>query len=517
MSELKALPLGIQDFEKIITNDFLYIDKTTYIHQMVKKGGLYFLSRPRRFGKSVLINTLQALYQGRRELFEGLYIADKWDWQPRPIIRLDFLGVKTGKGMLEQEINDRLDEQAAIYGVKLEAPDSNRRFRQLILELSKQGRVVVLIDEYDKPILDQISNQEQAEANRKLLATFYAVLKSLEHHLEFLLMTGVSKFSKVSLFSDLNNLTDITLHPTYGRITGYTQQELDHYFSPYLEDGIGGLCGEPLRNKIKDWYNGYSWDGKTRVYNPVSVLQLLYQHKFDVFWFATGTPRFLIELLRQKRIDIKNLPGMEVNSMFMEGYEPDAIDPVAMLFQTGYLTIKEIIYAEENDELDTYQMDYPNFEVRRSFLNHLLADYAEQAPSFIGPMVQKLKRDLGKNKIDAFCQGLQGLFATIPYNAFVPEREGYYQTVIYLILSLLGLEPACEVQTNKGRVDAVLETSNCFYVVEFKIGSALEAIDQIKEREYAAAYAHRSKPVKLLGIGIDPLQKNIHEWICENN
>jgi len=308
---IERLPLGIQSFPQIIEGGYIYVDKTAYIHQLITTGKFYFLSRPRRFGKSVLISTLEALFRGRRDLFEGLFIADRWDFAPRPVIRLDFIDIKTESlTVLAESLNRRLDETARAHGVTLTAPDSSERLRELIRALAREGPVVVLVDEYDKPILEQITNREQAERNRRFLAKFYAVLKGRD--LEFLFMTGVSKFTHVSLFSELNNLEDITLDTAYAGIAGYAEAEVAEAFAPFLEEAIDGFAGEDLRNHIRTWYNGYSWDGQTRVYNPVSLLSFFKKKRFSGFWFSTGTPRFLVELLREHPGMIPTLEDLEL-------------------------------------------------------------------------------------------------------------------------------------------------------------------------------------------------------------
>ena len=512
MTTRKKLPIGLQDFEKLITGDFLYVDKTAYVHSLVNGSGLYFLSRPRRFGKSMLLSTIEALFRGKQELFEGLYIANRWDWKPQPVVRLDFLGIdsRTTESLARSLIR-RLDEQARAYGLTLHAEDCTERFRELILGLAEQGQVVVLIDEYDKPILDHITDVEVANRNKAFLGTFYAVLKSVEEYLAFLLITGVSKFTRISLFSELNNLKDITLHPDYAGIAGWTQVEVVRDLAPYLDTEIDGLRGQALLDRMKLWYNGYSWDGKTRVYNPVSLLNLLDQKQFGYFWFATGTPKFLIKLLREGKLSIPEIEHLEINAFSMEGFEPEKIDPASLLFQTGYLTIKSIT---KTDMGQVYSMVYPNQEVRQAFLSHLLADYADSDAGRLGPQAWRLGNHLREGDIDAFCEGCQAMIATIPYNIFLPNQEAYYHTVIYLVLSLIGVDLASEIQTNRGRIDAVLETADRFYVVEFKLGTAQKAADQIQNKGYANAYRNRGKAVYALAVGIDPEQRNISEWLC---
>ncbi|MDJ0838253.1 MAG: AAA family ATPase [Acidobacteriota bacterium] len=512
MTGLKKLPLGLQDFTEIIEGGYFYIDKTTFIHRLVTTSKLNFLSRPRRFGKSVLLSTIEALFRGSRDLFNGLYIADHWDWKPHPVIRLDLLGIESGdETILRESLNRRLDEQAAFYGLKLTASHCADRFRELILGLSERGRVVVLIDEYDKPILDHITDIERVTINRKLMANFFAVLKSVEKNLRFLFMTGVSKFTQVSLFSELNNLSDLTLHGAYAGIAGYTEEEVTRDLGPYLTQPIDGLKGNRLREKIRTWYNGYSWDGRTRVYNPVSLLSLLEQRRFGSFWFSSGTPKFLLELARVGKLKAPGMERMEISEFSLHGFEPEKIDPISLCFQTGYLTIKQV---QKDDLGDTYLMGYPNLEVKRAFLTYLLADLTDEQPGQAGLLARKIGAHLANGDIDAFCRSLQSLFAAIPYNIFLADREAYYHTVIYLALSLSDIDSACEIQTHRGRVDAVIETDDNIIITEFKLGTAKEAVAQIKDRGYADAWRNRGKEIRLLGIGIDPDKRNLADWMC---
>jgi len=508
---MKKLPIGVQSFEEMIRNDYLYVDKTATIHELVTEGKYYFLSRPRRFGKTVLVSTLEALFQGKRDLFSGLFIEDKWDWQPSPVIRIDMLGIPSDSSeKLEESLCQRLEHTATTLGITLSGGTSANRLWQLIHALGDREPVVVLIDEYDKPILDQISHPEVATANQKLLAPFYGVLKALHEKIRFVFLTGVSKFTRVSLFSDLNNLEDISISPRFATITGYTDEELDRYFEPYFADGIGDLEGSALREEVRSWYNGYSWDGAHRVYNPVSILLLLKEKSFAAHWFATGTPKFLLEIIRQRKPRLDELASLELSGLSLEGFSPDRVDLVALLFQTGYLTIKS---RRNTRHGPLYTMGYPNREVEQSFLTHVLAEFSNDD---IGPVelrVRNLGEKLEHGDVEGFCEGLRSIFASIPYNIFVDDREAYYHTVVYLALSLSGVPITGELQTNRGRIDAVLETPYRFYVIEFKLGSAREALDQIQEKDYCAPFRNRGKEVVALGIGLDEEQRNIGDWL----
>ena len=340
---MKNLPLGIQSLQQLRDKNCIYVDKTQLIHQLVTTGSYYFLSRPRRFGKSLLISTLKCLYLGKKDLFEGLWIEDKWDWsKTNPVIHLSFDAVDYQGLGLSAAISEVLQKSAKEYGITLLKTTLKSQFEELIESLSRQyGKVVLLIDEYDKPIIDYLENDkiEQAKAHRLVLRDFYSVLKSLGTHLELVFITGISKFSKVSLFSHLNNLTDITIHPDYAALTGYTQVELEFYFEEYLQICTKSLkiSREELLSNMKIWYDGYTWDGETEVYNPLGTLNFLSARLFKNYWFSTGSPEFLIEQMRKhNRFDVEN---SIVDSAILDKYDIENLALIPLLFQTGYLTV----------------------------------------------------------------------------------------------------------------------------------------------------------------------------------
>jgi len=508
---MKKLPLGIQSFSRMIENDYLYVDKTELIHRLVASGALYFFSRPRRFGKSVLISTLEALYLGRKDLFSGLFIEDVWDWAPRPVIRFDLLGMDSRDlDALALGIDGRPQEIAEAHGIRLTRESTAERFRELILTVSRERRAVVLIDEYDKPILDQLEHHERAEEIRRFLATFYSVLKSVEDRLELLFLTGVSNFTRVSLFSDLNNLQDISLYPDYAALAGFTEAEMARYFGPYLAGGIDGYEGRALEDQIRLWYDGYSWDGVTRIYNPVSVVSMMAKRRFSTFWFSTGTPKFLISTLRENKLALESLEDIRVPEYALDAFQIDRIDPIPLLFQAGYLTIKEAIREARGW---SYRLSYPNYEVKEAFLSFFLADSTSREVSGLSTVIRALTDDLAHRSADSFCERLQSLFASIPYNMFLPDREAYDQTVIYVVMTLLGARISGEVQTHTGRIDAVLEIENAVWIIELKLGTAAEAMDQIEEKGYATAFRKDGLELFLLGIGLDRRARNISDWI----
>ncbi len=361
---MKKLPIGIQDFRKLREGGFLYIDKTESIYQLSAHSGYYFLSRPRRFGKSLLVSTMRELFLGSKELFEGLWIEDKWDWERRhPVLHIPFSSLGYKSLGLERALQELLDEVIETYDLEVNEEALEKKFREVLESLSKkENEVVLLIDEYDKPIIDYLGNKiEQAKTNQQILKNFYSVIKDSDPHLRLVFITGVSKFSKVSIFSDLNNLEDLTLsdYLTAGMM-GYTQEELEYYFKDYIPPTAEALnfSEEELLLKVKEWYNGYSWDGKNFVYNPFSILNFFKKRAFHNFWFHTATPSFLIKLLKEK--PYYQFDNLEVGEAAFESFELDNIDVVALLFQTGYLTIKSV------DEFHIYTLGYPNREVRQS-------------------------------------------------------------------------------------------------------------------------------------------------------
>ncbi len=379
---MKKLPLGICTFRDFAEEDYLYVDKTKLIHDLFSRGGkYYFLSRPRRFGKSLLLSTLNEIFSGNKELFKGLWIYDKIKWTQHPVIHLDLSGItfKTPEN-LEKALDTRLEKIASDYSIQLDHDlFLKEKFGQLMEKLSQKEKAVVLIDEYDKPMIEYVEKEQirQAKEIRDVLKNFYGVIKASDAYLRFVFVTGVSKFSKVSLFSELNNLTDITLYQKFSTLLGYTETELEHYFAPYIEQMAEkqGLSKNDLMEKIRKWYNGYSWDGENLVYNPYSILNLFNADSFENFWFTSGTPTFLVKLIKNRQYDIMEFENLLVNSFIFDTYEIEDLDIEFLLFQTGYLTVKKIII--ENDD-KTYELSYPNHEVKNSFLTHLLGEYTQK-------------------------------------------------------------------------------------------------------------------------------------------
>ncbi|MDR0605785.1 MAG: ATP-binding protein [Bacteroidales bacterium] len=504
----KRLPIGTQSFSKLRREGCVYVDKTEHIYKMVSTGGsIYFLSRPRRFGKSLLISTLDELFSGHKELFEGLYIYDKWDWtQQYPVIWLDF-GKRSFDSQEELKISldDFVNAMADKYQLTLRERTLNGKFGELIEKIAQSTRkkVVVLVDEYDKPIIDHLSNIEVLNTNKKILHNFYSVLKASDKYIRFILLTGVSKFSGLSVFSALNNPDDITLDWKYVSICGYTQEELEYYFTDYIDEvaDYENISRDELLDKIRTWYNGYSWDGKTAVYNPFSTLLLFSKNKFDNYWFRTGTPTFLIEVLKSRNQIKPVLEAIETDSSAFDSYDPVNIGEIPLLFQTGYLTIKHIKRIADQE---IYTLAFPNLEVRNSFFKYLLNAYSNYPPEQIQPLTFKMQQQIHNGDVSGLQQNLQLLLAHIPNNLHIP-KEAYYHSLFLLLMKVLGFDIQGEIPTNIGRIDAVWHQPDLTVVSEIKYHSEKdidtllqEAMTQIHDRKYYEAYL--DKKVILMAI-----------------
>jgi len=514
----KLLPIGVQTFSQIVEENYLYIDKTRNIYSFLEEGGkYYFLSRPRRFGKSLLISTLMELFSGNRELFEGLWIYNKIEWQEFsfPIIHIDCSGVNFRTAdRLEESLGRLMEDIAASFDILLD-PERycNEKFKQLIEKLANKmnKRVVVLIDEYDKPIIDKIQDREIAKENREVLREFYGIIKNSDKHIKFAFLTGVSKFSKTSVFSGLNNLRDITLSDSYSTLLGYTQDELEYYFAPYIETYCREkkVTKENLLGEVKKWYNGYSWDGAHFLYNPHSILSFFQEERFSNYWFSTGTPSFLVNALKEKQKDTREYENLPVGDYAFESFDIEHLDTTAMLIQTGNLTIKERTADSR------FILNFPNKEVQESMIRHLFTAYTDKEMVEGIDVVRRLTSSLEEGDCTTFFDILKTLFASIPYNTFLKDREAYYHTIIYMIIKLMGVDIATEVQTNKGRIDAILKTAKIIYIMEFKVGSAKDALAQIKKKKYYQPYLIEQKVIKLIGVGFDAKDRNIKNFVME--
>ena len=504
----RRLPIGIQTFRKLREEDCYYVDKTAYIRRLLDEGTHYFLSRPRRFGKSLFLDTLKELFEGNEPLFVGLAIHDQWDWSVRyPVLRLSFgSGNFKEPGYVETNLMAQLDAVERRTSVVADYATGPERFARLLEALhSRAGQpVAVLIDEYDKPILDALEVPDIARANRDFLRGLYAVIKDCDAHVRFTFITGVSKFSKVSLFSGLNNLTDITIEPSYSALCGYTDADLDTVFAPELL----GLD----RDQIRDWYNGYSWRGDEKVYNPFDILLLFRNREFAAYWFETGTPTFLVETLVQRHVSSLELDAMIGSDELLSTFDVDVIATEALLFQTGYLTI---VRPEPRGGEMFYRLGYPNQEVRqslnRSLLNHLTGDASRRTAHSA-----RLYDLLEVNDFAGLKTLFHAFFASIPYEWYTRNNlagyEGYYASVFYSYFAGLGLDVRVEDSSSHGRLDMAVLFNDNVYLFEFKVvemASEGAAMAQLKEKHYADKYRALGQPIHLIGVEFSKDERNL--------
>jgi hypothetical protein len=522
MKELQKLPVTESGFEALRKQNMLYVDKTERMLELIDKGSYLFLSRPRRFGKSLLINTLKALFENKKVLFEGLYIYDKWEWEEHGVIHLDFSKILYRRGIedFENHIKQLFQNIATSYNLELKEGNYLFQFQSLISKLYEKFNrgVIVLIDEYDKPIVDFINEPTKAEENRAFLREFYTTLKAEHAHLRLVFVTGVSKLAKVSVFSGMNNTLDVSLHPKMNDLVGITYDELVYYF----ENQIATLqekneCSrEEILAKIKYWYNGYSWDGKNKIYNPYAIVNLMDLQEFKNFWFESGTPTLLINLIIQKAYAgvFKKMPtdyeDIEVGGHVFETAELEHLSVEGLMFQTGYLTITDIF---REDDLTIYRLNYPNYEVRYSFMVHIIEKYAEFPKREIESGAFKMKRSLRHENLTDFIALIQRFFAIIPYHLRKKADEAYYHSILQILFVLVGIEMISERAIYDGRIDGVIEYEDKIYILEFKHSRkgtlkklANNAMEQIKNKQYAKAYQQTNKRIILIGIGF--LEKN---------
>ena len=510
----RQLPIGIQNFREIRERNCYYVDKTGYALRLVEEGTHYFLSRPRRFGKSLFLDTLKELFEGSRELFQGLDAYDRWDWSVRyPVLKLSFGGGHFDEpGHLQASVAEQLSAIERDTATQRYADTAPGRLRDLLGALHRRAgeRVAVLVDEYDKPILDALEEPEVARTNRDYLQGLYGMIKSCDAHLRFCFLTGVSKFSKASLFSGLNNLRDITLNPRFSAICGYTEEDLDTVFAPELP----GLD----RERVRDWYHGYSWGGEERVYNPFDVLLLLADREFKAWWFETGTPTFLVDTLVERGVPSPALDGMLATEELLSTFDVGDIATAALLFQTGYLTM---LGREDKGGKRFYRLGYPNREVRESLntslLGYLVKDRMRQARNSIRLFDLLEAADFGGLE-----QLFHALFAGIPYQWHsrnkIARFEGYYASVFYSYFAGLGLEVTVEESGSGGRLDMAVRAAGRVYLFEFKVVERAgpgAAIAQLKERGYADKYRHLGEPIHLVAVEFSAETRNVESFEAE--
>ncbi|KZX12246.1 ATP-binding protein [Methanobrevibacter curvatus] len=456
---MQKLPIGTQSFSILRNENYLYVDKTPQIHKMINNGRVYFLSRPRRFGKSLLVSTLEELFSANKELFKDLYIYDKWDWNKKyPVIKIDFGSMDyENSDELKVSLFDFLDETSEKFEIELKRRNLAQRFGELIKKINKKlkEKVVILIDEYDKPIIDHITNFKIADENRKALNNFYQSLKANDEFLKFIFITGISKFSSTSIFSGLNNPNDITLDKDYTKICGYTHKELEECFKDHIEN----LANEESLNyketlgKIEHWYDGYSWDGKTKVYNPFSTLFLFNKREFSNYWFSSGTPTFLMETLKKENNLQPIIEPIVATKNDLDTFKIENIHPTTLLFQTGYLTIKE---KSKKYGATEYILDIPNYEVRESLINEIILAYTNLSNGHLKELKNKTYTSILNKDSKKFIEVLENIYHRLSY-PLKGDDEKYYHGIFLAALYLLGIDSQGEVTTYSGRADTVFK------------------------------------------------------------
>ena len=514
-------PIGIQTFSRIRENGYVYIDKTALIHQLVSRGSIYFLSRPRRFGKSLMISTLEAYYEGRKELFEGLAIAGlEKDWFQYPVFHIDFNGDNFAKeGVLEAAIEGYLGNWEDMYGKNPNYTTPGTRFIELLRRASEKTgrRAVVLVDEYDKPLLDVLEKDaELMEQNREILKAFYSVFKRADAYLRFVFLTGVTKFSQVSVFSGFNQPLDISMTDKYEALCGITEEELHTQFAESIHEmALAENCtDEEMKLLLKKHYDGYHFGyTMTDIYNPFSILCAFYNRNIRDFWFATGTPTYLIRLMNHFHEGIDQLTGKYYSLDAFINYKADVEYPLPMIYQSGYLTIKSF-----EKDLGLFLLDFPNNEVKEGFLTMVTSNYLQCEPT-LGSWVRQAVFALRKGELDTFRKQLTSFLASIPYSMRrkenQPERERYFQYTFYLLLRLMSVYTVyVEKEQSEGRVDCIVETPNFVYIFEFKLdGTAQKALQQIEDKGYARPYEADARTVYKIGANFSSETGTINDWV----
>ena len=522
---MKKLPIGIQTIEEIITDGYIYVDKTRFALELINSGKHYFLSRPRRFGKSLFVSTLKEIFKGNKVLFKGCYIAQSnYDWKSYPVLSLNFGGIanKTPE-KLERNLHSLITKIGKDQDIEIEMNEDPLEFRLEVLveALAKNGngKVVVLIDEYDKPLIDHLHNPEVVEGNRQLLQSFFGALKSLDEYIKFTFITGISKFSKVSLFSGANHLNDISMDTQYAAMMGYTQEELVQYFGQYVQAIVQkkNQQGKPSTKEevlaeIKDWYNGYRFsEEEIYVYNPLSTLSYFRKKKAESYWFATGTPTFLVEELKKRPQEITSLSQMLATQKDLSDISKiTRITLPALLFQTGYLTIEDY-----DVKLNAYQLDFPNKEVREALFGAMLEELAEGEVKFleVSSMADKLRESLNDLELDTFIDIIKTHFARIAYHTYQHAKEGLYQAIFMICLELSGIHTQGEVATNKGRIDVLCQLTDMCYIFELKVDQdAAIAMRQAVNQQYSQRYRHQGKQIVVMGVSFSSRKRNIDSW-----
>ena len=515
----KIYPIGIQNFEKIRRTGYFYVDKTALVYQLAKTGSYYFLSRPRRFGKSLLISTFEAYFQGKKELFEGLAMEKlEKDWIKHPILHLDLNIEKYDTPeSLDKILNRHLVEWEKLYGSEPAEASFSLRFAGIIkraCEQTGQG-VVILVDEYDKPMLQAIGNEELQREFRNTLKPFYGALKTMDGCIRFAFLTGVTKFGKVSVFSDLNNLDDISMWNEYIDICGISEKELHDNLEAEMHEfaDAQGLSYEQFCNKLREYYDGYHFTHNSiGMYNPFSLLNAFKRKEFGSYWFETGTPTYLVELLKKHHYDLERMADEETDAQVLNSIDSESTNPIPVIYQSGYLTIKGY-----DERFGIYTLGFPNREVEEGFVRFLLPFYANTNKVEAPFEIQRFVREVESGDYDSFFRRLQGFFADTPYE-LVRDLELHYQNVLFIVFKLMGFYTKVEYHTSEGRVDLVLQTDKYIYIMEFKLnGTAEEALAQISEKHYAQPFETDGRELFKIGVNFSSKTRNIERWIAEKN
>ena len=513
---MKDLTSSVSSFENLINGNFLYVDKTEYIWQLIRPANaMYFLSRPRRFGKSLTLSTLKAVFEGKKKLFKGLTLDDKpHDWKTHPVIHLDMANcdIQTPEE-LSDYLNDLLINIASSFDLNLRGELLTTRFENLISDIAEIGSLVILVDEYDKPILNNITNPGVKEI-LQILKGFYSNIKKAGNNLRFAFITGVSKFCHVSLFSDLNNLTDITMDARYAAMLGYTQEELEANFSDRIAAAAGDRDPDEFKAEIKAWYNGYRFHSSSAtVYNPVSLAKFFESGgEFNNYWFSTGTPTFLLELIKKQRFNFEEVLNTPVSNFAFDAYEIDRINPLTLLLQTGYLTIDRAVKRYGDT---VYLLRFPNLEVKGSFETYLAGHCSGLMADQVKDSVYKLADAVTAGDVDGFLEAMKVFFAQVPYDVHL-KNENNFRLLFFSIFMLLGISIEAESKTNEGRIDAVASNEGFVFVFEFKLDRTKElALDQIKKRDYYRRYMNSGRKIFLVGVNFDMERGQIADWTSQ--
>jgi hypothetical protein len=519
MEALRKLPIGMQSFEKIRKGDYLYVDKTDLVYNLATNGTYYFLSRPRRFGKSLLLSTLHAYFDGRKDLFEGLAIEQlEKNWIKYPVLHLDLNIIRRGDPTgLDSILNVTLCEWEKLYGSEQSEDTFGTRFRGVIKRAYEQTgqQVVILVDEYDKPILEELDNEELQYQRRDTLKEFYGVLKTLDQYIRFVFLTGVTKFSKVSIFSGLNNIRDISMNEDYVGICGITDEEIDVALTPYVARLATklGISVKEAREELRSRYDGYHFcENTVGIYNPYSLLNTFEDNKLRNYWFETGTPSYLVYLLKKHHYQLDRLTTIETDGESLSSTDTQSKDPIPVIYQSGYLTI-----TGYDPEFEQYKLGFPNKEVEEGFLKYLLPNYASIDQSQSAFYIANFVKEIRAGKVEEFLKRLSSLFADTPYE-LVKELENHYQNVIFIVSKLMGFYVKAEYHTSEGSIDLVLQAPDYTYVMEFKFnGTAEEALAQINDKQYALPFECDNRHLIKVGVNFSSKTRNIDSWKIEKN